>query len=664
MKKEKASITIYLMLTLTIIMVLLCTVIESARVTAMKMRMTTIAYMAGDSQLSKYARPLFDDYGLNFLWMEDEEYTEGFKEYVTANVQPAQAGLVPSADMYGMGLEDCRLLGVVHALDESGEKIKEQAVQYMKYYLAEEAVEKILSNAGLFNQGDKTNEFFDTMEEYEDIFRNVEESVKDIAEKTDKVKALEEEPARLLQNMEDAIAGYKETGSAEYVIAFQQNKDDLKTTSFKINRYLEGINSKTEKYYDYVEKARDAVDTLDEKLEEDREFFDEDTFEAVSEQVTDLEEKSADTVIDYYEVGKNREVAEKYQNELEGLENLFGNTIGPLSEDNADSYEALVKDSKEGFSLINLDGLGVNFDISEVDKEDDGFIDMVSDLFERGIMGFIAGEVSEKTVDREHFPSVTEKNGPSSYENEELLAAGTDKVLMGEYILNLFGNYTAPKENTALAYEAEYVIGGQKSDADNLSAVAGEIVLLRTGLNLISLLKDSGKKAETYALATSIAGFTGMPIVIKIVQILLMGAWSLAEAMMDAKALLAGNKVETIKSGEDWYISLAGLKEFGTDALGGETKSSQSGLNYEAYLRILLLMKNSDEEVLLTADLIQANMCLRENQGFRFKTCIAEASMEVVYTGRQMFTAFPFVSRNIGSGNGGYQITVTGTARY
>ena len=282
--------------------------------------------------------------------------------------------------------------------------------------------------------------------------------------------------------------------------------------------------------------------------------------------------------------------------------------------------------------------LKLNFQVEEIEKEDDSFLDAITDLFENGVLGFVAGEVSEKSVDCTEFPSITSMQSHTDTE-ESLIEAAVDKALFSEYLNSHFGRFTSPKEDTALEYEAEYVLGGKDSDKDNLGIVVTDLVLLRTGCNLISLLKDSKKKAETYELATALVGFTGMPVVIKIVQIVIMAAWSLAESMADVKALLAGKKVVTIKKSDDWYISLEGIKNFSEESINDS--DSDKGLTYEDYLRLLFLMQTRQTQYYRTMDMIQADLCLNENSAFRMKDCIAAAEVNVHYSAGRLFAGVP-----------------------
>ena len=162
-------------------------------------------------------------------------------------------------------------------------------------------------------------------------------------------------------------------------------------------------------------------------------------------------------------------------------------------------------------------------------------------------------------------------------------------------------------------------------------------------MNLISLLQDGEKRTETYALASGIIGFTGQPVLIKIVQLLIISAWSAAESLTDVKALLEGKKVPILKKADDWNLSLEGINNFSEEMITG--KDCKHGLTYEDYLRVLLLMQNRKKQYFRTMDILQANMCANENENFRFKDSIAAVTVRTEYVANILFPTLPPAGR-------------------
>lgn len=664
MKKNgaKASITIYMSLVLVLTLALLCTLCESGRVSAIEARLRSIMFMAADSVFAGYAEPLFEEYGVMFLWMDEEEITDRFEGFVAANLSAEGLDYIGSTDLYGMSLRSCSLTGLTKATDQGGKVFLDQASEFMEYMLAEELAAKLLENVGIFNQSDKVDKFMDKVESFAETFKKVEKSVSKIKTTIDKLKAIARDPKLLLEQMQGSLEQYAISGDESDRKDFDKVLQELKKTKNQMEGYMQDIKSQTDKYYEYVEEAHEAIDELEDDLGQVAPELEDDVYEAVNEQVTDLKQKSADSGYDYYKVGRNLTVTDGYLKDLSQLDDLF-DKVKEIEKADAEEEEAseeerlrgVVKEYEEKFSGFNVDNLWVDYNSGAIEEESDGFIAGIKRLFNKGILGFVAGDVSEKKIETSQLPSKTVKKDGKDDEKENLLEAGAKKALFGEYILDYFGNFTNVLDETALDYEAEYVLGGKPTDEQNLSVVVAEIVGLRTGCNLISLLKSPQKKEETLALATSLVGFVGQPIVIKVMQILLIATWALAESMMDVKALLSGHKIKTIKDADDWYISLAGLKNFGADSLSAETDvKAEAGLDYEAYLRILLLMQGQRNQTLRTMDMVQADICLRTNKSFRFEECASAASFAAEFEAPRLFVAMPIVTGPFGESEGSY----------
>ena len=643
-RKCRSSITIYLTLMLVLVMALICTLIESGRVSAMNARLRSITYMAADSCFAEFAEPLFSDYGVMFLWCDEAEFTEKFNSYVTHNLSLDGTEARNDITLYGMQHVQTECSDITWATDQNGEVFARQVESYMKYHLAEEAVEKLLEHTSFFEQSEHIQHFMDRIQDYKKIFIKVEDHVSNIQKKIEKAKDLAADPKGLFNELEKLLDQYDE--NADVQADFSRRVNDLRKTGKEISECLTDINKETKKYYESVAEAKVKVDEIEEELEEKKESYDKEVYNVIKEEVDDIKTKSADTNADYYHVIENETTVNAYLSKLEGLDQFCAFAQTPLSEDNLSEYKKQTAFYRDQFSDFDLGALSVALNMEQTAQEDDGFIDAINEIFSSGFLGFLAGEVSEKETDQTSFPSITVGKvavEDTEEEKESLLNLAANKALFTEYILEHLGNYRETKENSVLDYEAEYVLGGKKADKDNLSSVIGKIVLIRSGLNLISLLQDGEKRTETYALASGIIGFTGQPVLIKIVQLLIISAWSAAESLTDVKALLEGKKVPILKKADDWNLSLEGIKNFSEEMITG--KDCKHGLTYEDYLRVLLLMQNRKKQYFRTMDILQANMCANENENFRFKDSIAAVTVRTEYVANILFPTLPPAGR-------------------
>src|SRR5690606_34653305 len=104
----------------------------------------------------------------------------------------------------------------------------------------------------------------------------------------------------------------------------------------------------------------------------------------------------------------------------------------------------------------------------------------------------------------------------------------TKRILLIEYINEHFyrfpmeGESQETKKPSALDYEREYLLCGKNRDEDNLESVIMKLILIRTLLNFTTILGDKNKWKEAKTIASSMVGFTGLPILVAITQTILM----------------------------------------------------------------------------------------------------------------------------------------------
>lgn len=226
------------------------------------------------------------------------------------------------------------------------------------------------------------------------------------------------------------------------------------------------------------------------------------------------------------------------------------------------------------------------------------------------------------------------KNGIPS--PDEIGKSGSNTYLADEYIMSHF--YTrrgsAAEQDTFFANEVEYILSGNFSDKENYSDVRRNLMLIRTGLNLAHIYGDPQKRNEVAALAELI---TPGPAAI-LTQAVINGLWSAAEAENDLRRLEDGKSVPLVKTKRQWALALDNVVQSGEKQsiaelqetveanaendnleLGESLQSNQKksgyiepdnkdGINYDAYLRILLFLENREIKLLRCMDLIQLNM--------------------------------------------------------
>lgn len=205
-----------------------------------------------------------------------------------------------------------------------------------------------------------------------------------------------------------------------------------------------------------------------------------------------------------------------------------------------------------------------------------------------------------------------------------------DTIFFNLYLIDKFGNAANKKENTALDYEMEYLLGGKASDKDNLEYVIGRIRILRFAVNYGYLLTDKDMQMEVDTLATTLSAVFLSPEIGPVIKHALLLAWAYGESLTDVKTLLAGKKVPAVKSKESWNLTLDGLLELAKNRSIPEGKETEEGNSYEQYLQMMLVLKSKEELSMRALDLVEMNLRSgMEKTFFRADACVSGADFDM-----------------------------------
>lgn len=229
------------------------------------------------------------------------------------------------------------------------------------------------------------------------------------------------------------------------------------------------------------------------------------------------------------------------------------------------------------------------------------------------------------------------QKGMPMYEPEKTDTSYTSQILFQQYLMEKLGNYSAPGKG-ALKYQTEYILGGKTGDIENLKSVAGRLLLIREGVNMVHLVSDGTKRAQAAGLASAIASAFLIPPATGVIEAALLLCWAFGESILDVRELFDGGKVPLVKSTADWQLSLENLPEL-LNGLDSVRRGSEDGMSYEDYLQVLLLSVSREEKITRAMDMIE--LCVREKgrKNFRMDSCIvaAEISVDVKANKRKVF---------------------------
>ena len=254
----------------------------------------------------------------------------------------------------------------------------------------------------------------------------------------------------------------------------------------------------------------------------------------------------------------------------------------------------------------------------------------VNELRKKGLLSLViedTSKISGKSVNEgeyiSHRSDLMQGTGllPERTENNSFFTESKEKIFLNAYIFQKYGYYGQEKENGALDYQVEYLIGKAGSDIENLRAVVRRLTMLREAANAVYLYGDPAKKAEISAMAASVSAVALAPYLQPLIETSILFAWACIESIQDVKLLLEGGKVPVLKTASSWQTDLDSILNFSGDSV---SKENTAGLTYQQYLSVLLFTQKDENLLLPMMDVME--MDIRKtayHENFRMDGCVS-----------------------------------------
>lgn len=681
-KKQGLSgqITVFISMILMILFAFLCVLMESARTAGARWYLQMAASSAMDSVFSQYHRELWDRYRLLFAEYESpEEIEQDFAGFLLPYLE--------TKNWYPMALEQTAAEEIVRATDGHGAYLEKEILDYMKYGVWK-----------LDFEGDAVPELWDYEREAEavtemaqsyrlrtrDVWK-LERVLEDISGNLDRQRTFREQGLNSLSSYDGA--GFRR--EAERMIGELRKIPGLvrqyEKEADKLATVLASDRQEQNARADRLSAGTAAA--LEEEIQEYEAYIAEDGKRR--QEIRDLDLSSAEQIQRLEALIELSYEVEREIEEWEDDDDEDGDGGEP-------DYESLWRQVRNGLEGIVIPVLSFAHGIQ--DKEKEGWLKQVEQLYQEGMLGLLVPDghqISEKLASTAELPSHTE-----SYEEGAGSGSMVDHVLVNEYCGMFFSQFcsgaeqknisekrekrkglsktgTDPGETTGdgtkpeiqletqaqvLDYEIEYLLFGNASDRENLSDAVHRLLAVRSGLNLIHILSDSGKREQARALAAVITGAGSITPLILVTTFFVMSVWALGEALMDVKGLLAGKKVVLLKTSEDWTLDVENLLVLGRDGTL-EAGGGERGLSYLSWLKILLFVEPAVRQEYRIMDVIQLNLG-QGKSGFRMRNGVYQVHMSGNVCGKYLFFSPAFVENMTGNRETGMNLTVKVERRY
>ena len=274
--------------------------------------------------------------------------------------------------------------------------------------------------------------------------------------------------------------------------------------------------------------------------------------------------------------------------------------------------------------------------------EEETPLKFIEEIKNMGIVNIVMGdqEVSPKVVELEKMPSKRKLNkGRGNFKVNEQNA--WSKIYLGEYIMDHFSSVAKKEETKPLEYELEYIVGGSKSDRENLEKVLHKLLFIRFIPNYTYLLTDENKKAEAEMASLVVSSIVLSPEITEVIKQAVLLVWAYEESILDLKSLVRGNKVPAVKNQTNWKSSLSSL--ISGDNSNVPDIENKEGISYMDYMKILLQLIPIEEITMKTMDLIEIEMKEKGYQFFDIDNCIS--GLKLKNRGRIRNITYEFYTR-------------------
>ena len=296
----KASVTIFLSLVITVVIVVVCTVIESARISVSQMEGKAATYMAVESVFAGYGKQLYQDYGILLAW-EQEPLGNQVTRYMQDNINMADLDF-KNYDFSNMEIESVNILKQKYATDKEGDLFVKQVVDYAKYIVGIDAVNKLISDSEEENNNKETCNEIKENSNVTNIANDVSKEMIGIVEKINtqidelkKTEKLKGKMSAVFQKFDDLkanitanITGQNQNQNIhnkkvkKFWNKYKKLKSVLKIEDTLISKTLTDMDTYVEKknaiekemngdfsgYEDYIESDRESLKVIKESIEE------------------------------------------------------------------------------------------------------------------------------------------------------------------------------------------------------------------------------------------------------------------------------------------------------------------------------------------------------------------------------------------------------------
>lgn len=672
MKKFRGSVSIYFVFAIVLIISVVLSVTEIARINCQKLYLQIATDSALDSMASLYHRKLYNYYSLygveyRTLDMLETEYLEYMYPYFKSEERYINNWYIVDIDQDNINMTIKTITDDYY--------LEKEIVNYEKFKLIGKTIKflgkeifikdeddnkKLFDEAdGLFKEVEKSNLYGEIYERYfdftddiialENYARKIQDYVDKINLTINRIKTMSTGSSR--SNADAALSKFDELDSRVSSLYsnltsfrdrmrdfrqivnenYQKYQQDKASDNYEFNaEIIEFVESEFEHFLSFVDENSDmnkAVEVGFENCRWLRGIVSENYIE-IQKYVSELDSLEADLRYERSLRGEDRDT-----DEIKALQDEIKDLLKDISE--------YLKDIKDSYKDIKMDQISImvsttnHSDKESVLKKLIGFKDSL--LVNLVLDSDVLSQISIEQINYSSFNIMSNSD-----------AISLEKILFGEYELDKFNYFNKELNDEITAsgskkYEAERLISGKTNDLASLKYVINQIFLIRIAMNVLHIYKNSEKRqAARQFTAVLFSGFS--PLMVEAMFLVMITAWGTAQAVVDIKRIMKNKRVKLMHDNDSWSVSVDSILSIAAGNIMGTNDDDDKGLalNYKDYLRILLFKTRQTDVNARMASIIDRNI-KDEQQSFDFEKMVYSFYVENKFACKHFFTNLVFV---------------------
>ena len=669
------SVTVFAAMSFMLVVSVICVLIEGARCQGARVMVAMAADMSLDSMFSGFERELLDKYGV--ILFDGADGGDSIDEkYISDSIMESMKGCLETdkgliftkgTDFYGIEIDEVKVTGVLTAADAFGLIWRKSVNDYSKIDYSAKLLESLLGIELVENESKVVKEASDILDDCTEQISSFYSQYLSLIEHVDGIKTQSNGvnfdklksrgvyvkslgPGGSVQITQEnmSVSDYRIFGMVDRnlvdIFAFRDvfmgdfeaaisgelgYIDNIKGLAYVIREFFKDLKNETEKAINLIDDMRGDEELISEKMAAAVQYI-----SSISSIESTISEQSLEGLKDSLaSVEEERDKVLKRLGDAEAMYEVLKSNLELVKQ---------VCERCPDMSFIRNDGVNIDkaeeaYDYTDVAcrDEDKSLLGCIYDYSMNGLLSLVLPadtDLSDKTIGNEMLADLYGVRGDRAEYIDDEAANFMNELLFNLYITDCFENFTDNDGVGLLDYEQEYIVFGKSSDKDNFKAAVSSISAIRLGCNMTYILTDTQKKSEPYKLAMAALGFTGMAVLVKGLQYVILTAWALGETVVDMRMLLAGKKVPLLKKKGEWKLELNDLIAGKLD-IDEEKKDDKNdeGMDYGQYLAAVMLLKDSQDKAYRSMAVAEMYMISKGAYNFRLKNYIYGLEISVLY---------------------------------